>query len=113
MTDKAEEYVTENFYAKNPESRFPAFWGPNTDWTPDQDHGNVAMMALQSMLLQSEGTRITLMPAWPKDWDVEFKLYAPLNTTIEGVYRKGKMESLKVTPEKRASDVIRNDQVGP
>lgn len=28
-------------------ARFPAFWGPNWDWIPDQDHGCTAMIALQ------------------------------------------------------------------
>jgi len=27
--------------------RFPAFWGPNHDWTPDQDHGGVLKMIQQ------------------------------------------------------------------
>ena len=34
----------------------------------------VAMIALQRMLLQYDGDEIYLLPAWPKDWDVEFKL---------------------------------------
>ncbi len=40
------------------------------------------------MLLQSgddgyDGTTIVLFPAWPCDWDVNFKLWGPLNTTVE------------------------------
>jgi hypothetical protein len=46
--------VTDNFTAKQNSSRFPAFWGPNYDWVPDQDHGNLNSLALQCMLLQSE-----------------------------------------------------------
>ena len=38
--------------------RFPAFWGPNYDWIPDQCHGGVLMTALQAMLMQSEGDKI-------------------------------------------------------
>jgi hypothetical protein len=45
--------------------RFPAFWGPNYDWSPDQDHGNVAMIALQRMLIQYDNDSITMLPAWP------------------------------------------------
>ena len=48
-----------------------------------------------------------LLPAWPKDWDVEFKLHAPFKTTVECVYRGGKIESLKVTPQDRAKAVVR------
>ena len=85
--------------------RFPAFWGPNYDWTPDQDHGGVLMKAFQSMLLQTDGQRIFLLPAWPREWDVEFKLHAPQQTVVEGAYRNGKMQSLRVTPEARRADV--------
>jgi alpha-L-fucosidase 2 len=37
---------------------------------------------------------------------VDFKLHAPLKTVIEGEYRDGKLQSLKVTPESRRADVI-------
>ena len=67
-------------------SRFPAFWGPNYDWVPDQDHGNINMRALQNMLVQSEDNQILLMPAWPKDWEVKFKINVQGNQKIEGSY---------------------------
>jgi hypothetical protein len=34
-------------------ARFPAFWGPNWDWIPDQDHGCVAALALQFLALRT------------------------------------------------------------
>jgi hypothetical protein len=108
LTSEARAYVVENFTQKS-EQRFPAFWGPNFDWVPDQCHGNVAMLALQSMLLQPNGDRLLVAPAWPEDWDVEFKLRAPDNTVIEGVVKAGKIEKLKLTPDKRSADVIRPD----
>ena len=86
-------------------SRFPAFWGPNYDWVPDQDHGGVLMKTFQSMLLQTDGRKIFLLPAWPKEWDVEFKLHAPQQTVLEGVFREGRLVSLKVTPASRRADV--------
>jgi hypothetical protein len=72
--------------------RFPAFWGPNYDWSPDQDHGNVAMIALQRMLLQYDNDTITMLPAWPSGWNVRFRVNGPGNTTREGVYQDGKMK---------------------
>jgi len=36
---------------------------------------------------------------------VNFKLHAPKNTVVEGVYRAGKLQQLKVTPESRRKDV--------
>lgn len=86
--------------------RFPAMWGPNYDWLPDQDHGSNIMLTLQNMVLQSDGEKIHVLPAWPKEWNVSFKLHAAGNTTVEGVYRGGKLEDLKVTPESRRKDVI-------
>ncbi|MFC1739214.1 DUF5703 domain-containing protein, partial [Planctomycetota bacterium] len=65
------------------------------------------MLVLQSMLMQCEDEKIILFPAWPEDWDVDFKLHAPYNTTIEGIYRNGKLEHLKVTPESRTKDVVK------
>jgi len=62
--------------------------------------------ALQSMLLQSDGRKIYLLPAWPEDWDVSFKLAANDNTTVECEYRDGKVRRLKVSPESRRQDVV-------
>jgi len=109
LTDTAVRYLSGRAANKHPESRFPAFWGPNMDWIPDQDHGGNLMMTVQTMLIQTEDAKILLLPAWPNGWNVEFKLHAPHNTTIEGVYRDGKMQSLRVTPEERAGDVVQMD----
>ncbi len=109
LANEARQFVADRFATKHEGSRFPAFWGPNFDWIPDQDHGGNGLMALQTMLLQTDGRKILLFPAWPADWDVEFKLHAPFRTTVEGLYRAGKLESLKVTPPEREADVIRLD----
>jgi len=106
LAGQAAEYVAANFSTWHAGSRFPAFWGPNYDWIPDQDHGCVAMIALQRMLLQTDGGRILLFPAWPREWDVRFKLHAPFQTTVEGVYRGGRLEQLNVTPAGRERDVV-------
>ena len=37
---------------------------------------------------------------------MDFKLHAPGQTIVEAVLRGGKLESLKVTPESRAKDVV-------
>jgi hypothetical protein len=106
LTDTAAAYTVHNFSTFDRNSRFPAFWGPNFDWVPDQDHGGVAMMALQTMLMQCEGEKIYLFPAWPKGWNVELKLHAPANTTVEAAYHNGKLELLNVTPKSRNKDII-------
>ncbi|MBO9617486.1 MAG: hypothetical protein J7539_00505 [Niabella sp.] len=86
--------------------RFPAFWGPGYDWVPDHNWGGSGMIGLQEMLLQAVDDKIYLFPAWPKEWDVAFKLHAPRHTTVEGVVKKGKLVSLKVIPQSREKDVV-------
>jgi hypothetical protein len=75
--------------AAHSDSRFPAFWNAFHDWVPDVDHGGVLMMALQLMLMQAEGDQVTLFPAWPKEWNVEFSLRAPGGVTIGGSKKAG------------------------
>ena len=106
LAEEAGSDVFSNFTTKHDGSRFPAFWGPNFDWIPDQDHGSVAMKALQTMLIQDNGKEILLFPAWPRAWDVEFRLCTRYNTIIEGNYSNGILENLKVTPREREKDVI-------
>jgi hypothetical protein len=111
-TEEAATIVTKNFNTKHEGSRFPAFWGPNYDWIPDQDHGGVAVRALQNMLIQTEDDDIILFPAWPTEWNVKFKVWAPKQTSIEGVLENGKLRSLKVVPAKRKKDIrILNERI--
>ena len=89
----------------DPAMRFPAFWGPNYDWTPDQTHGGVLCAAAQSAVVQTTGRRIFVNPSLPKEWNAEFKVFAPYQTTVEGKIVDGKVAELRVTPEERAGDV--------
>jgi hypothetical protein len=106
LTKEAAKMVGQNFSSKSGQHRFPAMWGPNYDWTPDQCHGGVAMIALQRMLLQYEGGKIRVLPAWPKHWDVEFKLHAPRQTTIEGRVENGNLVDMDISPPSRRRDII-------
>ncbi len=63
------------------------------------------MIGLQEMLMQTDGKRILLFPAWLKDKDVHFKLQAPYNTTVEAEWKGGKLVKLNVWPEEREEDV--------
>ena len=64
------------------------------------------MKAFQAMLMQTEGRKIFLLPAWPKDWDVQFKLHATYHTVVEGTVAGGKVRHWRVTPQSRRNDVI-------
>jgi len=106
LTEEAAKLMAEYFNAGTTVYRFPTMWGPNYDWVPDQDHGSVAMIALQRMLLQCEGDEIYLFPAWPKHWDVDFKLHASNKTTIDGILKNGEITQMKVTPNERERNIV-------
>ncbi|MDH4270655.1 MAG: DUF5703 domain-containing protein [Candidatus Aminicenantes bacterium] len=106
LTEQAREYIVGRARNKHEGSRFPVFWGPNYDWIPDQDHGGVLLKALQAMLMQTDGKRIFLLPAWPRDWDADFKLHAPYGTIVSGRVEKGRMVKLDVRPSARRRDII-------
>jgi alpha-L-fucosidase 2 len=106
MTQEAKEFVSRRASPQSrSQSRFPAFWDAFHDWIPDMDHGGVLQLALQAMLMQTEGSEILLLPAWPREWDVDFKLHAPGQTVVEGRVREGEVTELRVTPERRRNDV--------
>jgi len=110
LTREAAEIVKSRMANANAAYRWPATWGPNFDWLPDQCHGGNLMATINYMLLQSAGDRILLFPAWPKDWDVSFKLHAPKQTTVEATVKNGMITALKVIPESRRKDIVINPE---
>jgi hypothetical protein len=96
----------------HPGARFPTFYrthyaGGQGEFChlPDTDHGGAAMLALQEMLMQTDGKRILLGPAWPAEWDCEFKLHAPYQTTVEGRVAGGRVVVTRVIPPARQADI--------
>jgi alpha-L-fucosidase 2 len=77
-------------------SRFP-WWGPNFDWLPDMDQGAVGQLALQSQLVQHDGERLHLLPAWPLTQDVSFRLHAG-GATVDAQWRGGRFTRLDISP---------------
>lgn len=83
LTEEAAKLNTEKF-ASGP-YRFPAFWNKGFDWSPDLNRGGAAMIGLQEMLLQeSPNGDILICPAWPKEWNVEFKLHSSKGVVFGG-----------------------------
>lgn len=109
LVDEARANLLAKAQNHNRNHRFPAMWGPNFDWCPDQCHGSNLLDTTQRMLLQCEGKRIRVLPCWPREWNVAFKLHAPNRTTVTVTWRNGKLEQLEVAPESRRADVV----VGP
>ena len=70
--------------------RYPAFWDAGFDWAPDLNRGGAAMTGLQEMLLQEapDGTLLPF-PAWPKEWNVRFRLHATEHRVVEGEMKNG------------------------
>ncbi len=129
MAEKSQEMAVGKL--GNGPYRFPAFWPETIDWVPDFNWGGAGMIGLQEMLLQTHsdapaslhgkvnlgdirlntgnGVKLRLLPAWPVDWDVDFRLHAPGQTIVEAKVRDGRIMELKVTPEHRQEDLILPD----
>lgn len=88
--------------------RFPAFWGPGHDYVPDHNWGGSGMSGVQEMLLQEIDGKLLVLPAWPRDVDVNFKLWADHNTFVQVHYENGKLDC-RVEPAARAKDLVLPD----
>lgn len=86
--------------------RYPTFWGPGHDWAPDHNWGGSGMIGLQEMLMQTPGDAIHLFPAWPRAWDVDFRLHAPHATRIDASLRGGRLTALSIEPAAAMSRVV-------
>jgi hypothetical protein len=106
LSEEARTNVVDRFQQVNEPFAYPAMWKPYNDELPDMDHGGSGQIALQSMLFSCEGKSMRLFPAWPADWDVRFKLHAPFNTTVQGVYKNGTLAELTVEPPERRADLV-------
>jgi hypothetical protein len=105
LTARAQSVAISEFTDYGDE-RFQWFWKAGGDWIPDLDNGGSGMITLQLMLMQCDGKRIQLLPAWPADWTTDFKLNAPYLTTVEGHVENGHVSKLKVAPVSRAKDIV-------
>ena len=100
LTDEAVRLLDTYTLNCNPNFRFKAIWGPNHDWTPDQDHGSNLLLILQEMVLQTWNGKDYLLPAFPKNWGVKYKLHSHAGQVVEGEY------NWKKTPEHHFVDGI-------
>lgn len=107
LTEETKEITIKKL--QDSERRFPAFWGPGHDWVPDHNWGGSGMVGLQEMLLQTDGKEIRVLPSWPKEWQVNFKLHAPYNTVVSGSSNK-EDTNIETMPIKRKEDIIMTKQ---
>ncbi|HEY0271906.1 MAG TPA: DUF5703 domain-containing protein [Chitinophaga sp.] len=106
LTQEAKAYTAYNLTRQEPTLKFPAFWATGHDYAPDEDNGGNGENGLQQMLMQADGDKIYLLPAWPMEWNVSFKLHAPHRTTVQGRVVSGRVVDLEVTPAARRKDVV-------
>ena len=102
--------IERSLHSAVPGMRSRAFaWGGVCGHPPAAEQMNNANTALQFMLLQpgddGDAASVVVFPAWPCSWEVDFKLAAPLNTTVAVRYSKGKLERFVVEPAERKAAV--------
>jgi hypothetical protein len=86
--------------------RFPMYAKEGPDSCPDLDHFGAGSVALQRMLVQEANGKILLLPAWPANWDVDFKLHVSGNAVMTGTVKDGKLQAWDITPSERKKDVV-------
>ncbi|MHC4119006.1 MAG: DUF5703 domain-containing protein [Planctomycetota bacterium] len=103
---EAKDGLVHRFRSASTECRFPMYGRTGPDSCPDFDHFGSGCTALQRMLVQEADGKILLLPAWPADWDVDFKLHLERNTAIRGKVVDGKLTDWSVEPANRKRDVV-------
>ena len=91
LTDEARRLNMEKL--ANGPYRFPAFYDPGFDWAPDHNRGGAGMIGLQEMLLQeTPDGQLLLFPAWPREWNCRFRLYASDGHVVEASIENGRIQ---------------------
>jgi hypothetical protein len=86
--------------------RFPMWGDESPDSCPDFDQLGAGSVALQRMIVQEEAGKIVLLPAWPANWDADFKLHLARGAVLTGVVKNGKLAAWDVQPESRRKEVV-------
>jgi hypothetical protein len=102
---EAAEGLVRRFRIASTMCRFPLYGRQDPDSCPDFDHFGSGSVALQRMLLQEAGDRILLLPAWPADWDADFKLHLSHGTVLTGTVKDGRLTAWDIHPASRKKDV--------
>jgi alpha-L-fucosidase 2 len=97
--------LVERFRNASTMCRFPLYGKEGPDSCPDFDHFGAGSTALQRMLVQEAQGKILLFPAWPKEWDVDFKQFVSGGAVISGTVKDGKIVKWNIEPASRRSDV--------
>ncbi|MEI8235106.1 MAG: DUF5703 domain-containing protein [Verrucomicrobiota bacterium] len=104
--EEAAKGLVRRFRIASPSVRFPIYAREGADSVPDWDHFGSGSIALQRMLVQEGQGKINLLPAWPAEWDVDFKLHLQGGTVLTGTVKDGKLVAWDITPTARKADVV-------
>jgi hypothetical protein len=103
---EAKAGLIHRFMHASPQCRFLLYGSEGPDSCPDFDHFGSGSTALQRMIVQEADDKILLLPAWPADWDTDFKLHLANKTVIQGKVKNGKLSDWSIYPENREKDVV-------
>jgi len=103
---EARDGLIRRFRAASRKCRFPLYGREGPDSCPDFDHFGSGATALQRMLVQEAGDKILLLPAWPADWDADFKLHLAGEAVLSGTVKDGKLLAWDIQPAARRDDVV-------
>ena len=97
--------LVNRFRTASKQCRFPMYGKQGPDSCPDFDHFGSGSIALQRMLVQESGGKIHLLPAWPGNWDVDFKLHLSRGAVLTGTVKDSKLAAWDIQPASRKADV--------
>lgn len=103
---EAKDGLVHRFRCASTECRFPLYGRTGPDSCPDLDHFGAGAVALQRMLVQEADGKILLLPAWPAEWDVDFKLHVTQGGVISGTVKNGILTEWTIEPAARKKDVV-------
>jgi len=103
---EAADGLVHRFRAASTQCRFPLYGREGPDSCPDLDHFGSGSIALQRMLVQEANGKILLLPAWPANWDVDFRQHLTGGAVISGIVKDGELVSWDIDPVSRRNDVI-------
>ena len=89
-TEHCARILRSNAAFQNVNMRCPGMFGPAYDSVPDIDHAATLALLLQTMLLNRNGKKVSVFPAFPANWNVRFRLWLDSDTWIEGSRENGK-----------------------
>lgn len=111
---QAQDGLIHRFRHASTQCRFPLYGSAGPDSCPDFDHFGAGSTALQRMLVQETSDKILLLPAWPADWDADFKLHLEKRTVVSGKVVDGKLLNWTITPATHEKNVVvHQPQIAP